>query len=183
MKILKILGGLVLLAVIAVAALVFLVPANYKVEREVTISKPRTEVFAYAKMLKNQNDWGPWVKRDPNIKLSYKGNDGEPGFVSTWESEKEDVGAGEQEIKKIEDGKRIETEIRFKKPFESKSDAYLTMEDSGPDQTKVKWGFTGTMPRPLNLMLLFMDMDKEVGKDFDAGLASLKSIVEKGGGN
>ncbi len=183
MKILKILGGLVLLVVIAVAALIFLVPADYKVEREVTINKPRAEVFAYAKMLKNQNDWGPWVKRDPNIKLNYKGNDGEPGFVSSWESEKQDVGTGEQEIKKIDDGKRIETELRFKKPFESKSDAYMTMEDAGPDQTKVKWGFTGTMPRPLNLMLLFMDMDKEVGKDFDAGLGTLKTIVEKGGGN
>lgn len=183
MKILKILGGLVLLVVIAVAALIFLVPADYKVEREVTINKPRAEVFAYAKMLKNQNDWGPWVKRDPNIKLNYKGNDGEPGFVSSWESEKQDVGTGEQEIKKIDDGKRIETELRFKKPFESKSDAYMTMEDAGPDQTKVKWGFTGTMPRPLNLMLLFMDMDKEVGKDFDAGLGNLKTIVEKGGGN
>lgn len=183
MKILKILGGLVVLVVIALVALIFLAPADYKVEREVTINKPRAEVFAYAKMLKNQNDWGPWVKKDPNIKLNYKGNDGEPGFVSAWESSMEDVGVGEQEIKKIDDGKRIESELRFKKPFESTSNAYMTMEDAGAGQTNVKWGFTGTMPRPFNLMLLLMDMDKEVGKDFDAGLANLKSIVEKGGGN
>lgn len=183
MKILKILGSLVVLVVIGLVALIFLAPADYKVEREVTINKPRAEVFAYAKMLKNQNDWGPWVKKDPNIKLNYKGNDGEPGFVSAWESSMEDVGVGEQEIKKIDDGKRIESELRFKKPFESTSNAYMTMEDGGAGQTKVKWGFTGTMPRPFNLMLLLMDMDKEVGKDFDAGLANLKSIVEKGGGN
>ena len=28
-------------------------------------------------------------------------------------------------------------------------------------------------------MLLFIDMDAEVGKDFDAGLSNLKVIVEK----
>ncbi|HNU08415.1 MAG TPA: SRPBCC family protein [Pyrinomonadaceae bacterium] len=183
MKILKILGGLVVLLVIAVVALIFLSPTDYKVEREVTINKPRTEVFAYAKMIKNQNDWGPWVKKDPNIKLTYKGNDGEPGFTVAWESAMEGVGVGEQEIKKVDADKRIDSELRFKKPFESTSNAYMTMEDAGAGQTKVKWGMSGSMPRPLNLLLFVMDMDKEVGKDFDAGLANLKSIVEKGGGN
>jgi hypothetical protein len=47
-----------------------------------------------------------------------------------------------------------------------------------PNQTKVKWGFTGSMPRPLNMMLLVMDMDQAAGKDFGEGLASLKSIME-----
>jgi hypothetical protein len=28
-------------------------------------------------------------------------------------------------------------------------------------------------------MLLFMDMDKEVGKDFEAGLSTLKTNLEK----
>ncbi len=183
MKIVKILGGLIILLIIAVAALVFMTKTDYKVEREVTINKPRAEVFAYAKLLKNQAEWGPWVKQDPNVKLSYKGNDGEPGFAMSWESKLENIGAGEQEIKKIEDGKRIDNEIRFKKPFESTSQAYMTFEDAGQDQTKVRWGFTGSMPRPMNLLLLVMDMDKEVGKDFDAGLGNLKTILEKNQGN
>ena len=181
MKVLKILGVAALVAIIAIAALAFLLPADYKVEREITINKPRAEVFAYAKILKNQNDWGLWVKQDPNIKLSFKGTDGELGFVSSWESNMENVGVGEQEIMKIEDGKCIDSEIRFKKPFENTSQAYMTMEDVGPNQTKVQWGFTGSMPRPMNLMQLVMDMDKEVGKDFEAGLGNLKIILEKGG--
>jgi hypothetical protein len=183
MKIVKVLAGLVLLLIVAIAALVFLTKTEYKVEREITINKPRADVFAYAKMLKNQNEWGPWVKQDPNIKLTYKGNDGEPGFISAWESNMENVGVGEQEIKKLDDGKRIDSELRFKKPFESTSDAYMTMEDAGPNATKVRWGFSGSMPRPMNLLLLVMDMDKEVGKDFEAGLLNLKTILEKGQGN
>jgi hypothetical protein len=94
----------------------------------------------------------------------------------------DEVGAGEQQIKKVEDGKRIDYELRFKRPFESRSDAYLTFDDAGPAQTKVRWGFSGSMPRPMNLILLVMDMDKEIGKDFEAGLANLKSIVEKSEG-
>jgi hypothetical protein len=55
----------------------------------------------------------------------------------------------------------------------------MILEPTGENQTKVKWGFTGSMPRPMNMIMLVVDMDKEVGKDFDEGLANLKSIVEK----
>lgn len=178
-KILGILAGIVFLLIVAGAVLVFVTPSEFKVEREIVINKARPDVYDYAKMLKNQNEWGPWVKKDPEIKLSYKGTDGEAGFVSSWESKNEEVGSGEQEIKKLTDGYRIDTEIRFKDPFESTSEAYLVLEEAGSTQTKVKWGFTGSMPKPWNLMLLFVDMDKEVGRDFDKGLGSLKAILEK----
>ncbi len=177
-KILGILGGLILLAFIAIAVLVFVTPSDYKVEREITINKPRAEVLAYAKLLKNQNDWGPWVKKDPAIKMNYKGTDGEVGFVTAWESKMEDVGVGEQEIKKITNNE-IDTEIRFKVPFESTNQGYMMFDEASPTQTKVKWGMTGSFAKPMNLMMLVMDMDKEVGKDFNEGLTNLKGILEK----
>jgi hypothetical protein len=177
-KILGVLGGLILLGIIALAILIFVTPSDYKVEREITINKPRADVLAYAKMLKNQNDWGPWVKKDPAIKMNYKGNDGEVGFISAWDSNMADVGAGEQEIKKITNNE-IDTELRFKKPFESTSQAFMILDELSPTQTKVKWGFTGSFAKPMNLMMLVMDMDKEVGKDFDEGLTNLKGILEK----
>jgi hypothetical protein len=177
-KILGILGGLILLAVIALAVLTFTTPSDFKVERETTINKPRADDLAYAKILKNQNEWGPWVKQDPNIKLNYKGTDGEVGFVSAWESENENVGVGEQEIKKITDN-RIDTELRFKKPMEATNQAFMILEEVSPTQTKVKWGFSGSMPKPMNLLLLVMDMEAAVGKDFESGLANLKAILEK----
>ncbi len=178
-KLLGILGGLIGILLIVVVVLVFAVSGDYQVEREITINKPKADVFSYAKMVKNQNEWGPWIKKDPAIKMSYKGNDGEVGFVSSWESEVPDVGVGEQEIKKLTEGSRIDTEIRFRKPFESKSDAYLILDETGPSQTRVRWGFSGSMPKPMNLLLLVMNMDKEVGKDFESGLASLKAILER----
>lgn len=178
-KILAVVGGLIVLLIVAVVVLTLVAPQDYRAEREVVINKPKSEVFAYMKMLKNQNDWGPWFKKDPAMKQEYRGTDGTVGFVASWDSTSDEVGAGEQEIKKIAEGERVDTELRFKRPFESKSDAYMITESVGENQTKVKWGFTGTMPRPMNIMLLAMDMDQAVGKDFEEGLASLKAILEK----
>jgi hypothetical protein len=97
--------------------------------------------------------------------------------VSAWKGN-DKVGEGEQEITKFTDDKRIDTELRFKTPFESTAQAFLILDDEGGNQTKVTWGFDTAMPRPFNLMSLFMDMDGEVGKDFDEGLANLKRIME-----
>lgn len=178
----KLLIALVVIFVViigAVAVISLLTPTDCKVEREITINKPRAEVFAYLKQIKNQNAWGPWYKKDPSMKQDFRGTDGEVGFVSHWKSGSPEVGEGEQEIKRIVDGERLETELRFKEPFESRADAFLLTESAGESQTKVKWGFNTTMPRPFNLFLLVIDIDKEVGKDFQDGLQSLKAIMEK----
>ena len=178
----KLLIALVVIFVViigAVAVISLLTPTDCKVEREITINKPRAEVFAYLKQIKNQNAWGPWYKKDPSMKQEFRGNDGEVGFVSYWKSGSPEVGEGEQEIKKIVDGERVDTELRFKQPFETKADAYLLTESTGETQTKVKWGFNTSMPRPFNLLLLVIDMDKEIGKDFQEGLQSLKTQLEE----
>jgi hypothetical protein len=179
MKILKIIGGIVaglLLLVLIVAAIA---PKTYGVVREVTIAKPPAEVFNYVKYLKNQDNFSVWAQKDPAMVKEYRGTDGTIGFVSAWDSKMEDVGKGEQEITNITDGKRIDYALHFIRPFDSKSDAYMTFEPAGANGTKVQWGFSGKMPYPMNLMMLFMDMDASVGKDLAAGLTNLKAQVEK----
>ena len=165
-----------LVGVVVVAT--FVAPTDFRVERDTTINKPRPEIYAYAKMLRNQNEWGPWFKKEPTMKQEFRGTDGEVGFISYWKGTSEEVGEGEQEIKRLVPDERIDTELRFKLPFESRADAYMVLEPVGTSQTKVRWGFTGSMPRPLNAMMLVVDMDKEVGKDFAEGLANLKTIME-----
>ena len=171
-------AAVVMLFILAVAAAVIFTPTHCQVEREVTINKPREEVFDYVKQLKAQKEWGPWFKKEPSMKQDFRGTDGEVGFISHWKGENPDVGEGEQEIKRIIPNERVETELRFIEPFESKADAYLTTEPAGEGQTKVKWGFSTEMPRPMNVMLLFVSMDEMVGPDFESGLAGLKTILE-----
>ena len=177
-KILIGIGVLVVLLIAVVVLAVALAPTDFAVEREIVINKPRSEVFEYAKNLRNQNEWGPWFKRDPAMKQEFTGTDGTIGFTSKWESKDPEVGSGEQEIKRITPNERVDCELRFKEPMDSKADAYLITEDAGPNQTKVKWGFTGSMPRPFNLFPLVMDLDASVGKDYEDGLATMKRILE-----
>lgn len=69
--------------------------------------------------------------------------------------------------------------MRFKKPFESVSPAFMTTKAISPTATEVQWGFSGEMNYPLNIMQLFLDMDAMIGDDFEKGLTNLKGILEK----
>ncbi len=163
---------------IFVLVLSILAPKTYNVFRSIEIAKPRNEVFKHLKSLKKQDEWSPWAKKDPNMEKKFKGTDGEVGAISYWKGNKE-VGEGEQEITKIIEGDRIDGELRFFKPWKSTSACYFKVDDYGVGKTKVTWGFSGKNAFPMSIMMLFMSMDKMVGKDFEQGLQSLKRILEK----
>jgi hypothetical protein len=113
------------------------------------------------------------------MKKEFRGTDGTIGFVSAWDSKNKNNGKGEVEIIKIKNGYRIDYAYRFIKPFKSTNLAYFLTDSISNNQTKVIWGFAGKMTYPLNLMLLFMNLEKMVGKDFEAGLENLKVVLEK----
>lgn len=172
---------LLVIAIIIGLALItaLFVKKDMNAEREVTINKPKQDVFNYVKYLKNQEAYSKWEKMDPAMKKEYRGTDGAVGFVSAWDSDKKDVGKGEQEIKKIADGERVDFEIRFIKPFASTATSAITTQAVSANETKVKWEFHGNMNYPFNLMGLFMNMDKMIGDDLQTGLANLKPVLEK----
>lgn len=179
MKIIKkILIVIVVIIGVALIAALF-VKKEYAVEREIIINKPKAEVFAYVKLIKNQDYYSVWNMKDPASIRGSKGTDGTVGYVYSWDSKMDDVGKGEQELIKIVEGERLDMELRFKKPFEATDYAYMTTESVGDNQTKVKWGFNGAMPYPMNLMLVVMNMDEMLGKDLADGLQNLKGVLEK----
>jgi hypothetical protein len=157
------------------------VKKEYEVEKSIIINKPKVEVFDYIKSLKNQNNYSKWSLMDPNMKKTYRGTDGQVGFVYAWESKNENLGVGEQEIKKIKEGELVEFELRFIKPFEATEKAYISTIaiDSNSNQTRTVWGFKGHMNYPMNIMLLFMNFEKMIGDDLQAGLENLKRVMEK----
>jgi hypothetical protein len=179
MKILK----YILFGILGIVALLLIIPLflskEYSVVRAITINKPKSEVFSYIKLLKNQGNFSVWATRDSNMEKTYKGTDATVGFVSAWDSKMDNVGKGEQEITNIKEGEKIDYELRFIKPFEAKDHAYMTTEAVSENQTKVKWGFDGKMAYPMNLMLVCMNMDAMLGKDLEAGLVNLKAVLEK----
>ncbi len=171
--------GLVLLVLIGIALIAALfIKKEISGYREVTINKPAPQVFDYVKYLKNQNQYSKWAAMDSATAWDFRGTDGTKGFVTAWESNNKSVGKGEQEIIGIEEGKRLDYELRFTKPMENTMTAFMTTEAVGATQTKVKWGFDGKMKYPFNFMRLFVNMDKLIGDDFGTGLTNLKTKLE-----
>jgi hypothetical protein len=163
--------------VVIIAFLALIAPKTYHVNRSVVVNKSLPEVFEYLKYVKNQDHWSPWKKKDPNMKQGFEGEDGKVGFIAKWEGNKV-VGAGEQEILHVEHNEHIKTQLRFFKPWKSESDAYIKVTEIDANQTNVTWGFTGNNKFPFSIFMLFFNMDKTVGKDFEEGLLSLKHILE-----
>jgi len=171
-----------LLYIIVIITLVFIIlviaaPKAYTVSRSIIIDKPVGDVFQYLKSIKNQDNWSPWRKKDLNMTQEFIGEDGKIGFISKWKGNK-NVGEGEQEILAIIENESIETQLRFFKPWKSKSIGTLLVDKVEDNKTLVTWDFSGKNPVPFNIFMLFFNMDKTVGKDFEEGLADLKRLLE-----
>lgn len=165
-----------LIALVLIVAL--FVKKDYAVEREITINKPKQEVFNYLKLLQNQLNFSTYAMMDKNMKQNITGTDGTVGAIWAWEGN-DDVGKGEQEIKKITEGSQIDIDLRFLKPMESTASAFFITESVSENQTKVKWRMAGTSKYPLNIMNLILDFDKLVGTEYQKSLENLKVLMEK----
>jgi uncharacterized protein YndB with AHSA1/START domain len=171
--ILLVIAGIIVLLLL----LALFVRKSYTIEREITINKPRNEVFNYIKHLKNQDHYNKWAMTDPGKKKDFRGTDGTVGFVYAWDGNKK-AGKGEQEIMRIVEGERLDVEIRFVKPFEAVGNTPFITEALPGNQTKVKWGMSSRLKYPMNIMLL-MNLEKMLGKDLQTSLGNLKRILEK----
>jgi Polyketide cyclase / dehydrase and lipid transport len=165
------LGVVLLFGILAAVA-----PKKFQMERSIIVNKSLDHVHHDLRSLKVQDKWSPWSEKDPNQERGYKGSaDGEVGSIAWWKGNK-DVGEGEQELKRFDD-RRIETELRFLKPFKATNQAYFLVEPA-PAGTKVTWGFSGDFAVPMNIFMLFMNMEKRMGGDFDRGLRQYKAYAE-----
>ena len=177
MKILKFVGLAILGLIVILLIVAAVMEKSFGAEAKTVINKPKEQVFDYVKYLKNQDAFSKWASIDPEMVQTFSGTDGEVGFVSAWTSNHPDVGVGEQEITAISPD-RIDYELRFKEPFESVATCYMTFESTGDGNTQLVWGFNGDMAYPMNVMMLFMDMEGAIQSDLQVGLDNLKIILD-----
>jgi len=152
---------------------------EYQVVREITIAKPKHQVFSYIKFLKNQNEYSYYNRKDPQTVKSYSGTDGEVGFTYSWSSKINSIGTGTQTISKIIEGEELCCDIQFTKPLPLQSVAVIKLTEINENETKVTWTFSSVYKFPLNILIYFVDLEKLIGTDIASSLVTLKENLER----
>lgn len=170
MKAVKIILGIVAVIAVAFLALAFIGPAHVHVEREATIEAPVAVVFAEVNSLQKWSAWDPWQAIDPNIVNTYSGPESGVGNRNEWKSSHDSVGNGAQEITESIENQIIRTHLTF--DGQGEADSAMEFTENG-DRTGVKWSMDMDIPFAGRPFMLFIDMDKAIGGDFERGLSSL----------
>jgi uncharacterized protein YndB with AHSA1/START domain len=152
-------------------------PNTFRVQRSATIQSPPERIFALINDFHQFGFWSPWEKIDPNLQRTFSGAASGPGAVYEWEGNKK-VGKGRMEIKETTPPSKIVIQLDFLKPFEAHNTTEFTLEPQG-NSTNVTWAMFGRQPFMFKVMSTLFNMDKMIGRDFEKGLANLKSVTEK----
>jgi len=176
-KFLKIVGAVVVVAVAAILIYASTRPDSFRVERSTAINAPPEKIFPYIERLTRWAEWSPYEGRDPAMKRAHSGAASGKGAVYEWDGN-DQVGKGRMEIVDSTPPHKVVIKLDFLKPFEGHNTAELTVQPKG-GQTIVTWAMYGPSTFMTKLVGTFMDMDEMIGRDFAAGLAKLKTIVEK----
>jgi len=169
-----------LAVVAAVAALLIFAatrPDTFRVERTARIDAPAEKIFPLIDDFHRWGAWSPYEKLDPDMQRSFGGSASGKGAAYAWES-KGKAGAGRMEITESTPSSKIAIDLDFTRPMEGHNVAEFTLRPQG-NATQVTWSMHGPSPYVAKLMGIFFNMDQMIGKDFETGLANLKTATEK----
>jgi len=152
---------------------------SYTIEREVVIFKKKEIVFDYLKMLNNHEQYDNIFLLDQKMTKKYTGTDGKEGCILFWISDESKIGKGELEIKKITTNDSIIVEKRYLRPHKYKETNIIVAETESSGITKVRWVINGEAGFPLNLNMMFVNFEDDLGKNLDLSLENLKNNFEK----
>jgi len=169
-----------LVIVVAIAGVLIFAatkPDTFAVQRSTSIKAPPDRIFTLINDFKRWDAWSPWEKKDPAMKRSYGPTTSGKGAHYAWEGNN-DVGQGSMDITESVPPSKVALKLDFVKPFEGHNVVEFTLVPRG-GSTDVTWSMSGPAPFMSKVMQVFVNMDRMIGKDFEAGLASLKAAAEK----
>jgi len=171
--------AMVIMLLVALGALLLYVttkPDTFRIQRSATIKAPPEKIFPLINDFHRWVSWSPYEKKDPTMKRTYSGAADGKDSVYEWDGD-QNVGQGRMEIIESTPPSKIAIKLDFMKPFEAHNIAEFTLH-RGAETTNVTWAMQGPLSYAAKIIHLFFDMDRMVGKDFEAGLANLKALAE-----
>ena len=166
------LGILAILFIVVIAGQ----PDEFIVTRAAKIAASPEKVFLHVNNLHAWDAWSPWAKLDPNAKNSFSGPESGAGAAMSWAGNNK-IGEGSMTISESRPSEMIAFKLEFLKPFKASNTAEFTFKTVG-NQTEVTWSMSGKSNFAFKIFGLFMNCDNMAGRDFEKGLAALKTITE-----
>jgi hypothetical protein len=168
-------GAAVLVGGVLIAAAMR--PDTFRVQRSADIKAAPETIFPLINDLHRFNGWNPFERKDPNLKRSYSGPESGKGAAYAFDGDS-NVGKGSLEILDSAPASKVTMALRMREPFQVDNKVDFILQAKA-DAAEVTWAMQGAVPYFAKIIHLFIDMDRMVGTEFEAGLASLKAIAEK----
>lgn len=151
---------------------------SFEVVRTATVHAPASRVHALVNDFHEWPAWSPWEDVDPDLHRTHSGSAAGPGAHYAWRGNRK-AGSGSMEITSSTP-RAVGIALEFLKPFKATNYLEFSFEQSG-EATKVTWRMTGVQTGVMAIFGKVMPMDRLVGKDFEKGLARLRSVAESHG--
>ena len=152
-------------------------PDQFRVQRATTVKAPPEKIFPLINDFKRWSAWSPYEKKDPGMQRTYGGAPEGRGATYAWDGDG-NVGQGRMEITDAAAPSQVAISLDFTRPFEAHNRVVFSMVPKG-EATEVVWDMQGPANYVSKLLGIFINMDRMVGADFEAGLANLKALAEK----
>ena len=170
--------GIVLGLMVAFFAYVSTRSGEFHYVRSGLIHAPAEQIFPYLSSFQKGGEWNPYDRRDPNTKRTFKGTEGAVGSIMEFDGNR-DAGAGSLELLKVVPNQRVEIKLIMTRPIAAENLIVYSLTPEG-EKTRFSWEMSGNGGFFGKLMGVFLDCEKMVAGDFDAGIQNLKSKIEAG---
>lgn len=152
-------------------------PDTCRVQRSARIKASPESIYPLINDLRAFNQWNPFTRKDPKMQGSYQGPPAGPGAIYDFKGSGHS-GEGCIEIVGHRPTSEVTMRLNMRKPMKAQNDIVFSLTPA-EDATEVTWAMQGKIPFIGKIMHLLVSMDKMVGRDFESGLANLKSIAEQ----
>jgi carbon monoxide dehydrogenase subunit G len=178
---LKTIAVIVVVAIVVSIAVVLVIaatrPDTFRVARSTRIKAPPEAIFPLIEDFRNWSAWSPYETRDPAVKRSFGATTKGKGAEYAWEGNR-NVGSGRMEITDSSAPSKLALDLHMLTPMKADNAVEFTLAPQG-DATDVTWAMDGRVPYFAKIVHMVIDMDRMVGRDFEAGLAKLKAAAER----
>jgi uncharacterized protein YndB with AHSA1/START domain len=170
---------ILIIAAVVIAGVLILAatkPDIVRIQRSIEVDAPPEKIFALINDFHNWSRWAPQDREDSTLKRTYSGPASGEGAISEWTGTG-NTGKGRMSITKSVPPTGVSIMVDWEKPFVAHNLNEFTLEPHGA-ATKVTWSMQGTNVYMMKVMSIFMNMDRFMGRHFEAGLSNLKAVAE-----